>query len=155
MRNITLLLSLFLVFLLSQGCSVFMAAKQPEKVDLAALEAGGLSRFHVNSKLGTPVSFTEHADGTRTYVYEFYEGSETGWKAGRATFHFVADLFTIGLWELIAMPTELAIKGEKLTARAVYDRNDNLKQFTILGREKLETSEGSEQHGVMTKGKED
>jgi len=86
------------------------------------------------ARLGAPTSSTRTPDGRRTDVYEFYEGSATGWKVGRATFHLVADVFSAALWEVIATPTELAIRGNKITARVEYDRNDMVTQFKVLGR---------------------
>jgi hypothetical protein len=96
-----------------------MAGTQPAKVDVATFESGGMARDQVISKLGVPVSSTKHDDGTRTDIFEFYRGSATGWKVGRATFNPVADVFTLGLWEVVATPTEMIIKGDKVTARPV------------------------------------
>ena len=125
------------VSLLSQGCSVYMAGNQPPKVDVATFESGGMSRDQVISKLGVPISSTKHEDGTRTDIFEFYRGSATGWKVGRATFNAVADVFTIGLWEVVATPTEMIIKGDKVTARAEFDKDDMLKEFIVPKSEKL------------------
>jgi len=119
----------------SQGCSVHMALNQPDKVDLRALEQGGMSREMLIAKFGMPVSSTKNDDGTRTDVYEFYEGS-SGWKYGRATFNFLADIFTITLWELIAWPAETALRGDKLSAMASFDKKDILVQFKVMGGEK-------------------
>ena len=139
-----LALSCLLVVLPCQGCSVYLAASQPDEVDIAALEQGGMPRDAVISKIGGPISSTKNANGTRTDVYEFYEGSATGWKVGRATFHLIADIFTAALWEIIATPTELAIRGSKITARADYDQRDIMTVFKILGREKPIGAETSE-----------
>ncbi|MFQ5899378.1 MAG: hypothetical protein ACE5JN_14195 [Candidatus Methylomirabilia bacterium] len=43
-----------LLLLTSSGCSVFMAAKQPDKKDLSVLDEGA-PRSHVAAELGTPV----------------------------------------------------------------------------------------------------
>jgi len=119
----------------SQGCSVHMALNQPDKVDLRSLEQGGMSREMLIAKFGMPVSSTKNDDGTRTDVYEFYEGS-SGWKYGRATFNFLADIITITLWELIAWPAETALRGDKLSAMASFDKKDILVQFKVMGGEK-------------------
>src|SRR5439155_18067017 len=99
MKQVTFWLSTFLVSLLSQGCSVYMAGNQPPKVDLSAFESGSgsMPREFVITKLGIPTSSVKNEDGTRSDIYEFYEGSATGWKVGRATFNAIADVFTIGL----------------------------------------------------------
>ena len=128
----TLLMTVLSPF--TQGCSVHMAINQPDKVDLNALEGGGMSRDSIVAKFGMPVSSTKNEDGTRTDVYEFYEGSEPGWKYGRAAFNFAADVFTLTLWELIAWPTEMAIRGNKMSGTATFDKRDILVQFKVQGR---------------------
>ncbi len=133
-HSLGLVFSAGLILLPAAGCSVYMAASQPEKKDLSALDSGGMPRDHVIAKLGAPTSSTMHEDGTRTDIYEFYEGSAGGWKVGRATFHAVADVFTLGLWEIVGTPTEMAVKGEKVTARAIYDKAMNLTEFKVLGQ---------------------
>jgi len=128
-----------------------MAGTQPQKVDMGAFQSGGISRDHVIAKLGLPTSSVKQEDGTRTDIYEFYDGSATGWKVGRATFNAIADVFTIGLWEIIATPTEYAIRGEKLTARAVFDKNDITREFVVLKVDKQDKKEESKQDSLLKK----
>ncbi len=120
----------------SSGCGVYMAFTQPAAVDTAGLEQGGVTRDVVIERLGAPKSSVKNADGTREDIYEFYEGSATGWRIGRGLFHLGADLFTWGLWEIVATPTELLMKGEKITAQANFDASDRLTSFKVLGRVK-------------------
>jgi hypothetical protein len=47
----------------------------------------------------------------------------------------MADLFTLGLWEIVATPTEFAIRGDKITTQAVFDSKDVLRKFTVIKRE--------------------
>ena len=143
MKRIFFTFGILWVLLLSQGCSVYMAGNQPAKVDMAAFESTAIPRDVVIAKLGVPITSTKNEDGTRTDIYEFYAGSAKGWKAGRATFNAVADVFTIGLWEVVATPTEMAIKGDKIIARAVFDKNDVLKEFVVPKVQKRETAEVS------------
>ncbi len=145
-RLIVILVGVISIF--SQGCSVHMALNQPEKVDIKALEKGGISRDLMISKFGTPVSSTKNQDGTRTDLYQFYEGSDPGWKYGRATFNFLADIVTLALWEIIAWPVEAAIRGDKISATATFNENDILTQFTsskVKEEEEETTSEESEE----------
>lgn len=135
MNSVLLVLLLGATALVSSGCGVYMAFTQPPPVDTAALEAGGVTRDLVIERLGAPKSSTKNADGTREDIFEFYEGSSTGWKVGRGIFHLAADLFTVALWEIVATPTEYAVRGDKLTARGDFDKTDRLVSFKILGRE--------------------
>jgi len=120
----------------SSGCGVYMAFTQPPAVDTVGLEQGKVTRDVVIERLGSPKSSVKNADGTREDIYEFYEGSKTGWSVGRGIFHLGADIFTLGLWEAVASPTEYLLKGEKITAQAHFDTSDRLTSFTVLGREK-------------------
>lgn len=133
----SLIISALIVLIAAQGCSVHMAINQPEKVDLASLSQGGMSREMLIAKFGLPVSSTKNEDGTREDVYEFYEGSDPGWKYGRAAFNFAADVVTLSLWEIVAWPTETAIRGKKISARASFDKKDTLVHFKVLGNEKI------------------
>ena len=112
-----------------------MAFTQPPRIDTGALEGGGLSRDVVIERLGAPKSSLKNADGTREEVFEFYEGSSSGWGIGRGIFHLLADLFTVALWEVVATPTEYVLKGDKLTAQTNFDNADRLTSFRVLGRE--------------------
>jgi hypothetical protein len=137
MKGLVMVLLLGVASVFSSGCAVYMAVTQPPFVDITALEegAGAMSRDMVVGRVGFPIKSTKNTDGSRTEYYEFYEGSEAGWKYFRTAFHAVADFFTFFLWELIGFPTELGIRGDKITARADFDVNDRLTSFTVLGRE--------------------
>ena len=136
MRSVVIALLIGGASLFSSGCGVYMAFTQPPPVDTAALESGsGWNRAVVIEKLGVPKSSIRNADGTREEMYEFYEGSSTGWKVGRGIFHLGADIFTIGLWEIVATPSEYLLRGDKITAQATFDQNDRLTSFQVLGRE--------------------
>lgn len=139
MKTIVMALCLGVASLFSSGCGVYMAFTQPPPIDTAALEAGGgwggWSRDHVIEKLGAPRSSMRNADGSREDMYEFYEGSSTGWKIFRGIFHLGADIFTLALWEIVATPSEYLMRGDKITAKATFDKNDRLTSFRVLGRE--------------------
>jgi len=140
-----LLILLFLGFF-AQGCSVYTAWTHPPAVNIEGLEnAQGADREYIRSQCGAPISSERHADGGRTEIYKFYEGSS--WAKGRGAFHFVADLFTVALWEIIAWPSELAARGDQLTAEAVFDSDDKLVSFKVLGRKPKELERVHESGG--------
>jgi hypothetical protein len=119
----------------SGGCGVYMAFTQPPKVDSAELNQGAFPRSMVVERLGPPKGVTKKPDGGTTEIFEFYEGSDPGWKMARGTFHLLADFFTVALWEIVATPMEFAVRGDKLTGQAEFDSNERLVSFRILGRE--------------------
>lgn len=134
-----MLLVFLMVLLFGQGCGVYMAFTQPEKVDQQVFESGNVPRDYVVEKLGVPKTTNKDMEGSKVEIYEFYEGSGSGWKIGRGIFHLVADIFTIGLWEIVATPTEFGVRGEKLTAEAKFDSRDTLVAFNVLGKNKKPT----------------
>ena len=132
------LLILCLVLFFAQGCSVYTAWTHPDKVDMEGLSYPGVNRAYVMSQCGPPISSEDNEDGTRTELYKFYEGSEQVWAKFRGVFHLFADFFTLGLWEIVGWPGELAARGDKVTAEAVFDDDDKLVSFHALGRMPLE-----------------
>ncbi len=110
------------------ACSAYMAYNQPEKKDVGVL-SNGTSRMVVMAELGQPVG-TIVKDGKRTDIFHFHKGSDGGWKAGRAAFHAIADVFTIGLWEIVGMPIEGVAKGDKVRVMVLYDADDTIETVT-------------------------
>lgn len=112
------------------GCSVFMAAKQPKKKDLTVLNPG-TARPLLIAELGAPIH-TETKDGNKVDVFGFVQGYSTGAKTGRAVFHGAADVFTLGLWEVIGTPTEAALDGQDMAVQVTYDANDKVVSSVVL-----------------------
>jgi len=134
--TVVMALSFSAASLVSSGCGVYMAFTQPPSVNTPALEAGlGWSREAVIEKLGAPRSSVRKADGTRVELYEFYEVDTTGPNVGRGIGHLLLDIFTFGLWEIRATRQEYAIRGDKLTGQATFDKDDRLTSFRVLGVE--------------------
>ena len=94
--------------------------------------AEGVPREVVISEFGAPVS-TDKEDVIRTDIFTFHKGSDTNWKVGRAIFHTAADVVTLGLWEIVGTPTEVLVKGDRITATVVYDKKDREKSWRIIG----------------------
>ena len=135
-KNVWLTFLLSLVMLtFGQGCGVYMAFTQPKPVDTKMFEPGKVQRGAVMAVCGMPVSTNTKADGTRVDIYNYYEGSASGWAAGRGVVHLIGDVLLLGLWEIVATPMEFAIRGDKITAQAEFDTNDTLIAFNELKRE--------------------
>ena len=132
MKRLATVGAVLLSFVVSQGCSVYMAANQPAKKDIQMLKEG-IYRSALLAEFGSPI-FSEQKDGKRTDVFRFHEGSKTGWKVGRAVFHAAADVVTLGLWELIGTPTEAIVKGDEITVTVLYDQTDKVESFSFLGK---------------------
>jgi hypothetical protein len=47
-------------------------------------------------------------------------------------FHGVADVATLGLWEIIGTPVESGFDGNNIAYQITYDQNDNVKTVVQL-----------------------
>jgi hypothetical protein len=100
-RSITFLA---LVLFTNTGCSVYMAAKQPDAKDLSVLKPG-IHRSRIIAELGAPI-WSGEKDGDKADVFVFKQGYSGAARTARAVFHGTADVFSLGLWEVISTPTE-------------------------------------------------
>src|SRR5436309_11131359 len=94
------------------ACSPVLAAHQPSRRDVDLLSPG-IPRNVLVAELGAPVS-TETRDGKRVEVFSFVQGYRKGVKVGRTIGHGVADVMTLGLWELAGTPTEATLNGHRV-----------------------------------------
>jgi hypothetical protein len=115
---------LLLLALLS-GCSVFMAAKQPDAKDVDLFKVG-TPRSMLLAEFGPPMH-SEIKDSEKHEIFKFKQGYSAGAKAGRAVFHGAADVLTCGLWEVVGTPTEGAFSGDEMAFEVVYDQEDRVK----------------------------
>lgn len=120
----------FTLFFFLAGCSVFMAAKQPDKKDVELFKVG-TPRAMLLAEFGLPVH-SEVKDGKKTDIFKFVQGYSTGAKAGRAVFHGVADFFTLGLWEIVGTPTEGVFSGDEMVFQVTYDADDRIAEVVAL-----------------------
>ena len=118
---------------LSNGCSVYLAAHQPDKKDITLLKPG-TPRSVLVSEFGQPAS-SETRDGKRVDIFTFVQGYSEGAKTSRAVWHGVADVFTLGLWEVIGYPVEKTYSGEKMTYEVTYDADNNVEKVVPIGQE--------------------
>ena len=130
-----ILFTVLLVVLASSvsGCSVFMAAKQPEKKDISLLKEG-VSRAVLISEFGAPV-ISEYKNDKRFEIFKFVQGYSTGAKAGRAFFHGAASVATLGLWELVGTPAEITFNGDEMAFQVSYDENDLVDEVKLITKE--------------------
>ncbi len=85
----------------------------------------------VLAEIGPP-QWSEVKDGKRTDIFKFVQGYNTAVKASRALFHGVADVFTLGLWEVVGTPTEIVFHGKNSQIEVIYDENDNVESVKSL-----------------------
>ncbi|HDZ76521.1 MAG TPA: hypothetical protein ENH41_00340 [Candidatus Omnitrophica bacterium] len=122
-------LSFCLVFMLS-GCSVFMAAKQPGKKDISLFKVG-TSRSLLIAEFGAPI-ISEERNGKKYELFKFTQGYGGASKVGRAMFHGAADVFTLGLWEVVGTPTEMVFDGSEMAYEVSYDADNRVETVANL-----------------------
>lgn len=134
LRGLMIVATLWVVLAFSvSGCSVFMAAKQPEKKDISLLKEG-VSRAVLISEFGAPV-ISEYKNDKRFEIFKFVQGYSTGAKAGRAFFHGAASVATLGLWELVGTPAEITFNGDEMAFQVSYDENDRVDEVKLITKE--------------------
>jgi hypothetical protein len=122
------------------GCSVYMAANQPDKKDLGVLKSG-TPRNAVLAELGTPIETTTRS-GAKVDVFTFTQGYSGVEKGGRAVLHGAADVLTLGLWEVVGTPIEGYANGTKVSVEVSYDREERVaKVVPLRGQEALAQAE--------------
>jgi len=112
-----------------------MATKQPNKKDVSVLRPR-VSRSQVIAELGQPV-LSEHLNGCRVEVFVFTQGYSKATKTTRAFAHGVADLLTLGLWEVLGTPTETYFSGTEVKVEITYDDQDCVDQVKVLEGEQV------------------
>ena len=106
-----------------------MAAKQPGQKNVALFKEG-TPRTMLLAEFGYPI--TETREGKKYEIYTFKQGYSTGAKVARALFHGAADVATLGLWEIVATPTESVFTGTDMAFEVSYDDANRINQVVAL-----------------------
>ena len=110
------------LLILCLGCSIGMALSGNEPKDTSVFYQGA-ERSFVFAKVGMPNAAVQDKDGLWIDTYYIVKGNEPS--AGRAIGHGVMDVLTLGLWEVIGTPIELAAGSEKHDRFILYYDEDN------------------------------
>ena len=84
-----------------------------------------------SSKLGPPETSQQFPDGRIQDSYLIKQGNEKS--SGRAWAFAGLDLLSLGLWEAVATPYELAQKEEDFRLLITYDQGGNVVEVQRLG----------------------
>ena len=125
----TKIMVLFIASFLMSSCSVFMAANQPGQKNLGVLTEGTPQAL-VRGEFGQPV-WSGKDQGFDIEVFQFVQGYSKGSKVARSIGHGVADVFTIGLWEIVGTPVETIASGTALKATVTYDEAQKVKTVKL------------------------
>ena len=128
--NFTKLAAIAALFLLLGGCSVYMAAHQPSEKNIALFKVG-TSRDALIAEFGVPVT-SGVRNGKKYEIYRFKQGYSQGAKTARALVEGTADVFTLGVTEVISTPVEAINDGDLQVYEVTYDSNDCVDQVILL-----------------------
>jgi hypothetical protein len=107
------------------ACSPVMEANRPDPIDLKQFTPGE-KKFDVLAQIGSPVASAPDS-GLSCDIYKLYtRGPEAVGKGAIAAGEIVADIFTIGLAEVVFTPVEAATKNSKHTVLFCYDQDSKL-----------------------------
>lgn len=113
MKKGNLLMFLLPSLALLSGCSVWMEAHRPTPVNPHQFVVGE-SRSDVVIMLGNPLSTVPGSSGESCDVYRLYtKGLNGAEKTGIAIGEGAADVFTLGLSEILFTPAESATENKK------------------------------------------
>lgn len=119
-----------LLCMLLQSCSVGMAASGHEKMD-TSIAFPGSTRSVVISKLGPPETSRKLEDGRIQDSYFIQKGNEKS--SGRAWAFAGLDLLTLGVWEVVATPYELAQGEDTYRLLITYDADGTVEEVQRTG----------------------
>jgi len=120
MKSISSLCAALLLASSLAACSVYMEATRPTPIDLNDYQPG-MSRDEVLQKLGAPDTTALGSDGASCDFYKLYtRGYGAAGKIPIAVAETAADVFTLGLAELVTSPTEYMTKNAKHPVQFCY-----------------------------------
>ncbi len=118
---------LVIIALLATGCSAFMAGQRSGVAGGPAVIQVGADRTAVEGTLGPPDIVVSLDDGRVKAVYKIDPDAHT--RAARnsaVAWHIVADVFTLGLWEIIGTPAEMAARDQFVTYLIYYGKDGKI-----------------------------
>lgn len=118
--------------LLFEGCSVMMAGKKQTRKDLSVIRIGG-DRDDIVQVLGAPYMTTKTDDGGCKDIYKLVENAGTAeTKTLAIVGHTTMDVVTLGLWEIVGTPLEVATQEEATVFIMYYDAGYKLKHYEAI-----------------------
>ncbi|MBV9997202.1 MAG: hypothetical protein JO127_18515 [Caulobacteraceae bacterium] len=115
------------------ACSTIMEAKRPDPVDITRFNVGE-NRMDVIARLGAPPSTVKDQDDSCD-VYKLYTKGAHGASKGAVILgEATADVFTLGLAEVVTTPVEAASKSHQHTVLFCYGADDKVASITDEGK---------------------
>lgn len=111
--------------ILLSACSPVMEATRPDPVDLSEFVPGE-SRLKVIAEVGNPLASEKDGENSCDVYKLFTKGPGAVGKGAIAAGEVVADVFTLGLAEVVFTPAEAATRNSKHTVLFCYSADKKL-----------------------------
>jgi hypothetical protein len=109
-----------------------MAGKKQTRKDLSVIRIGG-NRDDIVQVLGAPYMSTRTEDGGVKDVYKIVENAGTKeTKTLAIVGHTTMDVVTLGLWEIVGTPLEIATQEEATVFILYYDSDYKLSHYEAI-----------------------
>lgn len=117
----------------SAGCSAYLESTRPEYKDPSVIRQGA-RRSDIVAALGAPVqTYKNGAKDVDVFALD-PEGRAPGTKVAVGSFNLVADVLTIGLWEIVATPAELASQHNLTHYIVTYGNDDAVESVQSVSK---------------------
>lgn len=127
------ILSLLLIASMLSGCAVAMSANRSAYKGDPSIIQPGADRMHIESTFGSPNMTASLNDGETKVIYKIDPNAHrAGTRNAAVAGHVVADVLTLGAWELIGTPLEVAAQDEFSTYIIIYDKANKVKSVEVV-----------------------
>ena len=114
------------------GCSVYMSASRSTYKDTSVIKIGA-HRSVILKELGAPHASLRLENGGYKDIYKIDpDAHRAGSKGAAVAWHVIADIFTIGLWEIVGTPLELAAQDKPVTFILKFDDKEKLVEMETV-----------------------
>lgn len=115
------------------GCAVAMSANRSAYKGDPSIIQPGADRMHIESTFGSPNMTASLNDGETKVIYKIDPNAHrAGTRNAAVAGHVVADVLTLGAWELIGTPLEVAAQDEFSTYIIIYDKANKVKSVEVV-----------------------
>ena len=127
------------------SCAVYKAADQPEAKDVSVLKLYN-TRVQIIGALGNPTNSNINERGLMVDTFSFVNGYSAASRSARAVGHGVADVATLGLWEVVGTPIEGGFNGSKVSGQVVYNKAEQAIKLEFFEDGKLIINDAAQEY---------
>lgn len=127
------ILSLLLSAFLLSGCAVAMSANRSTYQGDPSMIQPGADRTLIESTFGSPNMTASLNNGATKAIYKIDPNAHrAGTRNAAVAGHVVADVLTLGLWEVVGTPLELAAQDKMTTYIIVYNADGKAESVEVV-----------------------